>query len=169
VAQTHIEASHAKFKFVFIHHLVGGSDEQSRGGAEAVPFYEWGGRNLDGSEGFEKNRLGWAMPIHQLLVQNHVNLVFHGHDHFFAKQEKDGIVYQLVPQPGCPGEGSVGHAKDYSYTSGVTCPGAGFLSVAVSHDEVDVDYVRTVKSGDGGAAAKRSVEMQYSIPVKSEK
>lgn len=157
-----LEASHARFKFVFIHHLVGGSDEQARGGAEAVPFCEWGGRNLDGSDGFSKNRSGWAMPIHQLLVQNHVNLVFHGHDHFFAKQEIDGIVYQLVPQPGCPGEGSAGHAKAYSYTSGVACPGAGYLRVAVSHDKIGVDYVRTLKSGDG-RTAKRSIEMQYSV------
>jgi hypothetical protein len=37
------------------------------------------------------------MPIHQLLLENHVTTVFHGHDHLFAKQELDGIIYQEVP------------------------------------------------------------------------
>ncbi len=55
-----LEASQAKFKFVFIHHLVGGVDGQCRGGAEAAPLYEWGGRNADGTDGFRQNRPGWA-------------------------------------------------------------------------------------------------------------
>jgi hypothetical protein len=42
------------------------------------------------------------MPIHQLLVRNKVAAVFHGHDHLFAKQDLDGIVYQEVPQPSSP-------------------------------------------------------------------
>ena len=59
-------------------------------------------RIADGSDGFRQNRPGWPMPIHQLLVQNQVTIVFHGHDHFYAKQDLDGIVYQEVPQPGDP-------------------------------------------------------------------
>ncbi|MCY2952886.1 MAG: hypothetical protein NTU53_13060 [Planctomycetota bacterium] len=42
------------------------------------------------------------MPIRQLLVQNHVNIAFQGHEHLYAKQDLDGIVYQEVPQPGDP-------------------------------------------------------------------
>ena len=39
-----LEKSKAKFKFVFIHNLVGGVDNDgiARGGVEAAPFYEWG-------------------------------------------------------------------------------------------------------------------------------
>ncbi len=95
-----LETSKAKFKFVFIHHLVGGGTPEGRGGAEAVPFFEWGGRDLDGTWAFDKRRPGWDRPIHQLLFDNRVAAVFHGHDHFYARQERDGVIYQLVPQPG---------------------------------------------------------------------
>ena len=32
-------------------------------------------------------------------ILNNASIYFHGHDHCFAKQAKDGIVYQEVPQP----------------------------------------------------------------------
>ena len=142
-----LEASQAKFKFVFIHHLVGGADNQGRGGAEAARFYEWGGRNADGSDGFKQNRPGWPAPIHQLLLQNKVNIVFHGHDHFYAKQDLDGIVYQEVPQPGYPGNGRPPRsAAEYGYLNGTILGSSGHLRVAVSASQVAVDYVRTDRS-----------------------
>jgi len=101
--QQTLEQSRAAFKFVFIHHLVGGASKEGRGGVEAVPFYEWGGRNADGADGFRAHRPDWTLPIHQLLVQHHVVAVFHGHDHLYVKQDLDGLVYQEVPQPGAPG------------------------------------------------------------------
>ncbi len=73
--------STATFKIVFIHNLVGGLDGAMRGGVEAAPFYEWGGKNLDGTNGFATRRPGWAQPIHDLLVKYKVAAVFHGHDH----------------------------------------------------------------------------------------
>jgi predicted phosphodiesterase len=151
-----LETSQAKFKFVFIHHLVGGADNQSRGGAEAAPFYEWGGLNADGSDGFKENRPGWPAPIHQLLVQNKVSVVFHGHDHFYAQQDLDGVVYQLVPQPGDP-EGSIRSAAAYGYRSGVILGSSGHLRVGVSANEGRVEYVRA----DG------SVAHSYAIPVRN--
>ena len=36
-------------------------------------------------------------PVHQLLVNNHVTAFFHGHDHEYAHEQRDGVVYQLVP------------------------------------------------------------------------
>lgn len=54
-------------------------------------------------------RPGCDMPIHDLLLKCGVNVMFHGHDHFYAKQEKDGIIYQLVLQPRTPGNN--GNAK----------------------------------------------------------
>ena len=152
-----LESSRAKFKFVFIHHLVGGMDSQCRGGAEAVPFFEWGGRSSDGSDGFKQNRPDWPMPIHKLLVQNRVNIVFHGHDHLYAKQDLDGIVYQEVPQPGDP-RGNTRSAADYGYKGGVLLGGSGHLRVLVSASQAAVEYVRT----------DRSVAHSYAIPSRSE-
>ena len=50
--------------------------------------------NADGSDGFRQNRPGWEMPIHELFVKHGVNIVFHGHDHLFVREELDGIIYQ---------------------------------------------------------------------------
>ncbi len=38
-----------------------------------------------------------ACPVHQLLVKYNVTAFFHGHDHEYAHEQRDGIVYQLVP------------------------------------------------------------------------
>jgi len=139
-----LEGGKTKYKFVFIHHLVGGADEQCRGGAEAAPFNEWGGRNADGSDGFKQNRPGWPAPIHELLVNNKVNIVFHGHDHFYAKQELDGIIYQEVPQPGAPGNGAAPRsAAEYGYKNGVIMGSSGHLRVDVSPAATTVQYLRT--------------------------
>ncbi len=140
-----LESSHAKLKFVLIHHLVGGMDNQCRGGAEAAPFFEWGGRNPDGSDGFRQNRPGWPVPIHQLLAQNQVNIVFHGHDHLYAKQEFDGLVYQAVPQPGDP-RGNTRSAAEYGYKGGTILGSSGHLRVVVAASQATVDYVRTDRS-----------------------
>ena len=138
-----LEGSSAKFKFVFIHHLVGGLDKDARGGTEAAPYYEWGGKNADGTEGFAEHRPGWAMPIHRLLVQHHVSAVFHGHDHFFGKQELDGIIYQEVPQPGWTGRFDADRIAEYGYTHGILLPSSGHLRVTISANQAKVDYVRS--------------------------
>lgn len=143
-----LETSQAKFKFVFIHHLVGGADNQSRGGAEAAPFYEWGGKNADGTDGFKQNRPDWPAPIHQLLLQNRISAVFHGHDHFYARQGVDEIVYQEAPQPGNPGSSRVPRTvSEYGYKSGTILGGSGYLRVKVTAEEATVEY-RCGSAGD---------------------
>lgn len=150
-----LEASRAKFKFVFIHHLVGGADDQCRGGAEAAPLYEWGGKNPDGTDGFAQNRPGWPAPVHELLKQNHVSIVFHGHDHLYAKQDLDGIVYQEVPQPGCPGDGKAPRsAAEYGYAGGTILGSSGHMRVSVAPEKVKVDYVRSVLPKDESGPLK---------------
>lgn len=136
-----LENSHSKYKFVFVHNLVGGYGKDSRGGIEAASLFEWGGNNFDGSYGFDKMRPGWGEPIHELLVQNNVTAVFHGHDHFYAKQELDGIIYQLVPQPSHPGT-EIRNAAEYGYKSGLFLPSSGHLKVTVSSGSVKVDYIK---------------------------
>jgi|WetSurMetagenome_2_1015567.scaffolds.fasta_scaffold11460_5 hypothetical protein len=134
--------SKARFKFVFIHQLTGSYDEGGRGGVEAAIYQEWGGKNLDGSAGFNSNRPGWQKPIHQLLVEAGTTAVFHGHDHFYARQELDGIIYQLVPQPDHEPERSH-HAEEYGYKKGLFIPSSGYLRVKVAPERVAVDYVRS--------------------------
>lgn len=153
-----LENSKAKYKFVFIHNLVGGYGKDARGGAEAAKFFEWGGYSPNGNYEFDKMRPGWGKPIHQLMVDNNVTAVFHGHDHFYAKQSVDGIIYQLVPQPGTPGN-SVNDAAQYSYKNGVFLPSAGHLRVVVSNSKVIVEYVKTSLQ----AKINKSIPDSYTI------
>ena len=95
------------------------------------------------------------MPIHQLLVQNKVNIVFHGHDHFYAKQDLDGIVYQEVPQPGHPGANRPPRsAAEYGYVNGTILGSSGHLRIMVTPTNATVDCVGT----------DRSVAHSYVIP-----
>ncbi len=170
-----LEGTNAKYRFVFIHHLVGGiGGAESRGGVESSPYFEWGGKNADGSAGFAESRPGWPMPIHDLLVKHKVSAVFYGHDHLYVNSQRDGVVYQCVPQPGNP-RGNTRTATQYGYTSGTLRGSPGHVRVRVATDEVTVEFVRTAIDGaedarlrDGRAAdANGAVVHQYHItPVK---
>ena len=138
---TTLEKSDAKYKFVFIHHLVGG-DNQGRGGIEMAQYYEWGGKNLDGTDGFSAKRSGWGKPIHELLKDNGVNIVFKGHDHLYAKQDLDGIVYQTVPQPSHAGD----NLASYSYKEGTILGGSGHIKVSISSSKVLVQFIKANSS-----------------------
>lgn len=141
--QQTLSSSNTKFKFVFIHNLVGGLDGQMRGGVEAAPYFEWGGNNIDGSVGFIQYRPGWSKPIHKLLVQYGVTAVFHGHDHIYAKQDLDGVVYQEVPQPSARNFTSAPNlALQYHYLTGTILSSSGHLRVKVTPNLVTVQYVR---------------------------
>lgn len=160
-----LERSTAKFKFVFIHHLVGGETPEGRGGAEASEFFEWGGRDLDGRDTFAQRRPGWPAPIHELLVRNHVSAVFHGHDHLYAQQERDGVIYQLVPQPGHSRTDNMRSAAEYGYKSGVIQGASGILRVNVSPEHVRVEYVRAYPDAAESATRRTgSVSHEYTIP-----
>ena len=138
--------SKSKYKFIFLHHLVGGFDHSQRGGKGAAAFFEWGGRNWDGQSEFAVKRPGWAKPIHELLVQHGVSIVFHGHDHLFAKEELDGITYQCVPQPS-HSRGGTKTAAEYGYKEGVILGSSGHIRVTVSPVAAKVDYVKSILPG----------------------
>ncbi|MGD8450448.1 MAG: metallophosphoesterase [Phycisphaerae bacterium] len=150
-----LAASPAKYKFVFTHQLTGGVTWYGRGGIEAASHalggcgsYEWGGEDLYGRERFAEYRPHWGVPLHDLLVQNGVTIVFHGHDHVFVRQELDGVVYQECPQPSDATYG-FGHLWDGHYVNGDAVANSGHLRVTVSPAEVHVEYVRAYLPGDG--------------------
>jgi hypothetical protein len=160
-----LEGSCARFRFVFIHQLVGGIGSAGRGGAEAATLLEWGGRDSDGTGSFSSHRPGWKEPIHDLLVRSRVTVVFHGHAHFYARQELDGIVYQLVPQPGNPAARRH-HAEEYGYRSGLFLTGSGHLRVRVAPTQVTVDYIRSDAPGISGLdGADSQAAHSYTCPA----
>ena len=142
-----LQNSKASHKFIYIHHLLVGN-ATSRGGVEIAKLNEWGGNNVDGSYGFDKNRPGWGKPIHELLKEFKVGFVFKGHDHLYVKQELDGIIYQTLPQPSHPGDKI--DVNQYGYKSGKGVGGSGFLKVSTEDKTATVEFVKF----DGSIADK---------------
>jgi hypothetical protein len=126
-----LETSNAKYKFVFTHHVLG----TGRGGIELAGNFEWGD-----SANLAAHRPGWGNTIHQLMVDNHVNIFFQGHDHIFVKQELDGVIYQSLPEPANP---FYTLENDQAYKSGDKLPNSGHVRVTVSPNGVTVDYIRS--------------------------
>ena len=126
-----LASSSAKYKFVFSHHVLG----TQRGGIEVASNYEWGdARNL------ASHRPTWDKTIHQVMVDNHVNIYFQGHDHIFVRQELDGVIYQTLPEPANPFYTA---ENSDSYRSGDKFPNSGHVRVTVAPAAVSVDYVRS--------------------------
>lgn len=156
------------FKFVFIHSLIGGLDGQLRGGIEAAPYYEWGGKNEDGTDVFSEKRPGWSMPVHQMLVQYGVSAVFHGHDHFYAKQDLDGVVYQEVPQPSAKNStGGPGFATKFHYNTGTILSSSGHLRVTVTPERATAEYIRTwLPENENDQQKNGSVDDTWTVEAK---
>jgi hypothetical protein len=156
-----IQNSNAKYKFVFSHQMVGGIPRAIsvnpagyvRGGAEAAGYFEWGGKNANGSDGFSSHRNSTdfgTKPIHQLMVENGVCAYFHGHDHQYVYETRDGIVYQEVPSPSMTGSGFAGIYTVGTYTDYQTIamyPNSGHLRVTITPTEATVEYVRSNTTG----------------------
>jgi hypothetical protein len=136
--------SNAKYKFIFAHHMTGGANDYGgRGGAVPANLVEWGGYNVDGvTWGWDTNRnvSQWGSePVHQIMVDTDVTAFFHGHDHEYAYEMRDGIIYQSLPAAGFSGYGFNSYSVG-TYTLKVL-PSPGDLRVTVTPMQVIVDYV----------------------------
>ena len=166
-----LEESNAKFKFIFCHNMTTGTNNYACGGIEFVDYdiagngsFEWGGQNEDGSWGLSSKRPTWDKPIHQLMVDNNVSALFHGHDHVFFHQELDGIVYQECPKPSDPSY-SEGFVERSEYKYGHQENASGYIRVTVSEYEVNVEYVRSYREEDE-SSARINGEVVYSYKIK---
>ena len=128
--------SDARYKFVFAHHVLG----VGRGGIERASDYEWGGHGADGTWEFDERRPAWELPVHPLMVKHGVTIFFQAHDHIFARQELDGVIYQSVPNPA---DDTYTARNRNAYLSGDVLDNSGYLKVTVSPERLLVDYIRS--------------------------
>lgn len=165
-----LENSRAKYKFVFAHHIRG----EGRGGVTNALLFEWGGyQNATGLTGnnfnFPQRRPaaeGWTKPIHQIFKDNKVSVFFQGHDHVFAHEQLDSIVYQAVPM-----------AADSTYNIGMlanadsyisdTLDGTGHIRVTVNPQYAEIDYIRAYLPADTLSGLHRNGEVAFSYRVRA--
>ncbi len=164
-----LENSTAKYKFVFTHHVTGGSTVYGRGGQSAVELFEWGGKNDDGTWGFDTHRPaseGWTKPVHQIMVDNGVDIFFHGHDHMYAYEEVDGIAYVEIAKPDDAGYTWEPYSYGYNenlYPDAISLlQNSGYMRVTVGTEQVLVEYVRSYLPGDG---TNKSVSHSFTVPL----
>ncbi len=158
-----LENSHARYKFIFSHNMLGGKLQAEvstpagyvRGGCEGAPYFEWGGKNADGSEGFADRRSAVygadAVPVRQLMIENGVSAYFHGHDHQYAYETCDGMVYQEVPSPGMSGPGFAVYTQGDHVTFNTVrvMPNSGHLRISVTPTLTTVDYISSTTASNG--------------------
>lgn len=152
-----LSTSYAKYKFVFSHHMLGGTQEYVRGGAVPAHMFEWGGYNADGvTWGFDVERPGWGdETIHQMFIDYGVTAYIHGHDHQYAYEIRDDIVYLSMPRP------STGLDFNYYNTNNdytqVVMASPGYLRVTVTPELTTAEYV---SSSNTSGTVKHSFTME---------
>lgn len=170
-----LRESRAPFKFVFCHHVLG----TGRGGIEGATRYEWGGQDGGGGrkdpagdaaparrglERFFRERPTWDKPIHALMQETGVTIFFQGHDHLYARQELDGVIYQTCPNPADP---TFTAFNREAYRSGDVLPNSGHLRVTVAggpDPRCTVEYVRSLRPQDEkGAPANGTIAHAYTV------
>lgn len=150
-----LEESKAKFIFVFTHHVMG----TGRGGVEVSTNYEWGGKDPKGVTTFKEQRPNWELPIHDLMVKHKVSIFFQGHDHIFVTQERDGLIYQAMPNPADP---TFTMFNDSAYKSGTKAPNSGHVRVSVSSSNAQVEYFLAARSTD---TSRKNLAIAHSYQV----
>ncbi len=136
-----LEGSTSKFIFVFAHHVMG----TGRGAVEVSFDYEWGGRDPSGKTSFEAQRPNWDLPIHQLMVKHKVSIFFQGHDHIFVTQERDGLIYQSMPNPA---DNTFSMFNSSAYKTGIKAPNSGHVRVTTSATRAKVEYFLAARPSD---------------------
>lgn len=172
-----LRESHAKFKFVLCHHVLG----TGRGGVEEATRYEWGGQDGGGGkrdrnggddaqparrglDRFFQNRPTWDKPIHALMRDSGVTIFFQGHDHLYAHQDLDGVVYQTCPNPADP---TFTAFNKEAYHSGDIFANSGHLRVTVTGGpsaSCTVQYVRSLRPSDESESVRNgSIVHEYTV------
>jgi predicted phosphodiesterase len=122
-----LSESKAKWKFIFIHHTVGG-----KGGNDIETRY--------GRGGGQAAYIGEQRLIHKWMREFGVNALFYGHDHVFTDITVDGIHYICVGSAGAPWKFT---REETGYEKFL--PDSGYTWVDVRADKLTVSFVRPNK------------------------
>jgi 3',5'-cyclic AMP phosphodiesterase CpdA len=118
-----LEAATSKWRFVLIHHAVGGA-----AGNLANAAY--------GRGGGQAARVGEQAIVHELMLEHDVRIFFYGHDHVFTDIVVDDIHYTLPGSAGAPWKFTTAETGYAEYW-----PDSGHGRVQVSPDAVSVEFI----------------------------
>jgi hypothetical protein len=121
--QRTLAGAKSKWRFLFIHHAVGGA----AGDPEDTAYGRGGGQAA---------HVGEQAQIHALMLQYGVQVFFYAHDHVFTDMVVDGIHYALPGSAGAPwkfDESQTGYTQYWS--------DSGYARVRVTPAQVQVDFV----------------------------
>ena len=121
--RTTLENSTSKWRFLLIHHPVGGN----------------GGNDVDSAYGRGGGRaahVGEQEVVHELMQQHGVQTMFYGHDHVFTDMVVDDIHYSL---PGSAGAIWLFTENETGYTQ--YWADSGWARVDVTPDDVHVQFL----------------------------
>jgi hypothetical protein len=120
--------SHSKWKFLLIHHPVGGN----AGNDDDSAYGRGGGRAA---------HVGEQEVVHQMMRDYGVQIFFYGHDHVFTDMVVDGIHYSL---PGSAG--AIWMFADAATGYTMSWPDPGWARVDVTPDDVHVQFLTSAGS-----------------------
>lgn len=127
-----LAGSKARWKFLFIHHAVGGN-----AGDEVNTRYARGGGRAA--------HVGEQAKVHALMQKYGVEVFFYGHDHVFTDMTVDGIHYVCTGSVGAPWKFTT---AETGYTDYI--PDSGFTVVDMDGDTATVRYIRPDNSDPMG-------------------
>lgn len=107
-------------------------------------------------------RPDWELPIHDLLVQHGVSILFQGHDHAYVQQERDGLIYQSMPNPA---DDNFAYLNSDAYLSGTKAPNSGHVRVSVAPNLAKVEYFLSARPQDE-SSERRNLMLAHSYTVK---
>ena len=99
-------------------------------------------------------------PIHDLMIKHKVSIFFQGHDHIFVTQERDGLIYQSMPNPA---DDTFSMFNETAYKSGVKAPNSGHVRVSVASSEAKVEYFLAARAVD---SSRKNLTVAHSYTVK---
>jgi hypothetical protein len=155
------------FTVTVLHHLtssyVGSGQYYGRGGIEVAKFsvdgrpsFEWGGEDSTGANVLSQQRSGYSHgAIHDVLDLFRNQLVLKGHDHFYARQTLDDMVYLTMPRPNDTGQ-QTGNLWGWRFSTWYPVAltffqeNSGFLSIVVDPAGATYEYVQTYPVGGIG-------------------
>ena len=94
------------------------------------------------------------------MVKHKVSILFQGHDHIFVTQERDGLIYQSMPNPA---DGTFSMFNETAYKSGTKAPNSGHVRVTVNPASAKVEYFLAARKSD---TARTNMALAHSYEVK---